>query len=85
MLGIAWHSRGLSDVFSPRPEEPRAFSNRFSARFRAPGVCLCGLQLRWFFLPQRDLDWGLERAALDVIWGMDVIRRAHSLAPVRMP
>jgi hypothetical protein len=47
MLGIAWHSRGVSDVFSPKPEELRAFHNRFLARFRAPGVRLCGFQLRW--------------------------------------
>jgi hypothetical protein len=32
------------------------------------------------FLPQRDLDLGLERAALDVTWGEDVIWRAHFLA-----
>jgi hypothetical protein len=47
MLGIAWHSRGLSDVFGPKPEKLRAFYNRFSACFRTPGVRLCGFRLRW--------------------------------------
>jgi hypothetical protein len=36
----------MSDVFSPKPEELRAF-NRFPARFRAPGVRLCGFQPGW--------------------------------------
>jgi hypothetical protein len=63
-------SWGMPDAFDPRPpQELLAFYDRFSARFRAPGVCLRGYRLRWIAFRSEDLDRGTERAVLDLAWG----------------
>jgi hypothetical protein len=43
-----------------------AFYDRFSARYHAPGVHLSGFRLRWIAFRSEDLDWGIERAVLDL-------------------
>lgn len=53
----------------------QAFYGRFSARFRAPGVRLCGYRLRWIAYRCEELDRGMERAVLDLAWGDDNVTR----------
>jgi hypothetical protein len=81
----AWHSRGMSDAFDPRPpQELRAFYDRFSARFRAPGVRLCGFRLRWIAYRSEELDRGIERAVLDLAGGEEAVtRQAQFVARAR--
>ncbi len=85
MSVAAWHSWGMPDAFDPRPpQELRAFYDRFSARFRAPGVRLCSYQLRWIAFRSEELDWGIERAVLDLAWGEEnVTRQVQFVARVR--
>ncbi|NML16964.1 hypothetical protein [Azohydromonas caseinilytica] len=60
----------MSDAFDPRPpQELLALYNRFSARFRSPGVRLRGYRLRWIAFRSEDLDRDIERAVLDLAWG----------------
>ena len=75
----------MSDAFDPRPpQELRAFYDRFSARFRAPGVRLCGFRLRWLAYRSEELDRGVERAVLDLAWGEEAItRQAQFVARAR--
>jgi hypothetical protein len=74
MPAAAWHAHGMSDAFDPRPpQELRAFYDRFSARFRAPGVRLCGFRLRWIAYRSEELDRGVERAVLDLAWGEEAV------------
>jgi hypothetical protein len=75
----------MLDAFDPRPpQELRAFYDRFSARFRAPGVHLCGYRLRWIAFRTEDLDRGNERAVLDLAWGEEsVTRQAQFVARAR--
>lgn len=66
----------MPDVFDPWPPQPlRAFYARFSARYCAPGVCLRGYRLRWIAYRSDELDWGIERAVLDLVWGEDDVTR----------
>lgn len=85
MAAVAWHAHGMSDAFDPRPpQELLAFYNRFSARFRAPGVRLAGFRLRWIAFRSEDLDRGTERAVLDLAWGEDsVTAQAEFVARAR--
>jgi hypothetical protein len=75
----------MSDAFDPRPpRELRAFYDRFSARFRAPGVHLCGFRLRWIAYCSEELDRGVERAVLDLAWGEEAVtRQAQFVARAR--
>ncbi|WP_029002004.1 hypothetical protein [Azohydromonas australica] len=75
----------MSDAFDPRPpQELRAFYDRFSVRFRSPGVCLCGYRLRWIAFRSQELDRGIERAVLDLAWGDEsVTRQAEFVARAR--
>ncbi|WP_157118926.1 hypothetical protein [Azohydromonas lata] len=75
----------MSDAFDPRPpQELRAFYDRFSARFRSPSVHLCGYRLRWLAFRSEELDWGIERAVLDLAWGDEsVTRQAEFVARAR--
>ena len=76
MLAHAWHARGMDDDFDPRPpQQLRGFYDRFSARYRAPGVRLSGFQLRWIAYRSEDLDRGIERAVLDLAWGEENVTR----------
>jgi hypothetical protein len=43
-----------------------AFYDRFSARFRSPGVRLRGYRLRWIAFRSEELDRGTEHAVLDL-------------------
>lgn len=72
----------MPDAFDPRPpHQLRAFYDRFSARYRAPGVRLCGFRLRWTAYRSEELDRGIERAVLDLAWGEeDVTRQAQFVA-----
>jgi hypothetical protein len=64
------------NAFDPQlPQELRAFYGRFSAQFRAPGVHLCGFRLRWIAYCSEELDRGIERAVLDLVWGEDAVTR----------
>jgi hypothetical protein len=66
----------MPDAFDPRPpQELRAFYDRFSARFRAPGVRLSGFGLRWIAYRSEELDRGIERAVLDLAWGEENVTR----------
>lgn len=75
----------MPDAFDPRPpQELRAFYDRFSARYRAPGVRLCGFRLRWIAYRSKELDQGIERAVLDLAWGEEsVTRQAEFVARAR--
>jgi hypothetical protein len=76
MPGVAWHSRGMSDAFDPRPpQQLRTFYDRFAVRYRAPGVRLSGFRLRWIAYRNKDLDQGIERAVLDLAWGEEAVTR----------
>jgi hypothetical protein len=85
MPAAAWHSWGMPDAFDPRPpQELLAFYDRFSARFRSPGVRLRGYRLRWIAFRSEDLDRGIERAVLDLAWGDEsVTAQAEFVARVR--
>jgi hypothetical protein len=85
MPAAAWHAQGMPDAFDPRPpQELRAFYDRFSARFRAPGVCLRGFRLQWTAYRSEDLGQGIERAVLDLAWGEEsVTRQAQFVARAR--
>jgi hypothetical protein len=66
MPAVAWHAHGMPDAFDPRPpQELHAFYDRFSARFRAPGVRLAGFRLRWIAYRSEELDQDVERGVLD--------------------
>jgi hypothetical protein len=79
----------MPDAFDPRPpQELRVFYDRFSARFRSPGVRLCGFRLRWIAYRSEELDRGIERAVLDLSWGEENVTRqvqfvARALEEVR--
>jgi hypothetical protein len=75
----------MPDAFDPRPpQELRAFYDRLSARFRAPGVRLAGFRLRWTAYRSEELDRGIERAVLDLAWGEEsVTRQAQFVARAR--
>jgi hypothetical protein len=66
----------MPDAFDPQPpQQLRAFYDLFSARYRAPGVRLCGFRLRWIAYRCEDLDRGIERAVLDLAWGEENVTR----------
>ncbi|WP_028998639.1 hypothetical protein [Azohydromonas australica] len=66
----------MPDAFDPQPpQQLRAFYDRFSARYRAPGVRLSGFQLRWIAYRSEELDRAIERAVLDLTWGEEDVTR----------
>ena len=75
----------MPDAFDPRPPpELLAFYDRFSARFRSPGVRLRGYRLRWIAFRSEELDRGIERAVLDLAWGDEsVTAQAEFIARAR--
>jgi hypothetical protein len=76
MPADAWHACGMPDAFDPQPpQQLRAFYDRFSARYHAPGVRLSGFKLRWTAYRSEELDKGVERAVLDLAWGEENVTR----------
>ncbi|WP_066343331.1 hypothetical protein [Azohydromonas lata] len=75
----------MPDAFDPQPpQQLRAFYDRFSARYHAPGVRLSGFKLRWIALRSGELDQGIERAVLDLAWGEELVtRQAQFVARAR--
>ncbi|WP_029002096.1 hypothetical protein [Azohydromonas australica] len=66
----------MPDAFDPQPpQQLRTFYDRFSARYRAPGVRLSGFRLRWIAYRSEELDQGIERAVLDLTWGEENVTR----------
>lgn len=66
----------MSDAFAPQPPQALyVFNGRFAARYAAPGVCLCGLRLRWIAYRSAELKRGVERAMLDLAWGEEAVTR----------
>ena len=66
----------MPDAFDPQPpQQLRAFYDRFSVRYHAPGVRLSGFRLRWIAYRSEELDRGIERAVLDLAWGEEHVTR----------